>query len=360
MIKKLDLYLLRYYLQSLAVVTVAIGLTIIVVNMVEQLRDFVDHQVPLLTILQYYLFFGGWVIKSFMPMFVLLAALFSVSILARRREILAMKAAGISLYRVTLPFLLATILLAIGHFYYSEYLFPPLNQRRIELKEFTIENRSKAAMAKVRNVFRQISPGKFYTITSFDTERGDGRDFKLYSTEGNRLKQIITADKVAFEDHRWLLRMGQVRDFDSLAKETFIEFDTMTVALVKDKPQDFESKIIKPEDMGLEQLKDYIDLQKRTGGPYLRESIDLQIKYAFPMTSIIIILICVPFAANPQRSGIAVSFSVGAAISLLYFILFRILQSAGYNEKVPEIVAVWGINAVFLVIGLIVLIGARK
>lgn len=360
MIKKLDLYLLRHYLQALLVVTLAVGLTIIVVNMVEQLRDFVDHHVPLLTILQYYLFFGGWVIKSFLPMFVLLAALFSVSILARKREILAMKAAGISLYRVTLPYLIATILLAIGHFYYNEYLFPPLNQRRIELKEFTIENRSKTALAKVRNVYRQISPGKFYTITTFDADRGDGRDFKLYATEGNRLVQIITAERVAYQDYRWLLRDGQVRDFDSLSKESFREFDTMTVRGVQDKPGDFQSRIVTPENMGLEELKDYIDLQKRTGGPHLRESIDLQIKYAFPLTSIIIILICVPFAANPQRSGIAVSFSVGAGISLLYFILFRILQSAGYNEKVPELFAVWGVNALFLLIGLIVLIGARK
>ncbi len=360
MIKKLDLYLLRHYLLALLVVTVAIGLTIIVVNMVEQLRDFVDHQIPLLTILQYYLFFGGWVLKSFLPMFVLLAALFSVSILARRREILAMKAAGISLYRVIAPYLIATAILAVAHFYYSEYLFPPLNQRRVEMKEFTIESRSKAALAKVRNVYRQISPGKFYTITSFDTDRGDGRDFKFYSTQNHRLVQIVTAEKVRFEDHRWLLTSGQVRDFDSTAKETFSEFDTLTFTLIKDKPGDFQSRLVKPEDMGLEELKDYIEFQKRTGAPYLRESIDLQIKYAFPLTSVIIILICVPFAANPQRSGIAVSFSVGAGISLLYFVLFKILQSAGYNEKVPELVAVWGINAVFLLIGLIVLIGARK
>jgi LPS export ABC transporter permease LptG len=360
MIKKLDLYLLRHFLLALLVVTLAIGLTIIVVNMVEQLKDFIDHQIPLLTILQYYLFFGGWVLKSFLPMFILLAALFSVSVLARRREILAMKAAGISLYRVIAPYLVATILLAVGHFYYSEYLFPPLNQQRVEMKEFTIESRSKAALSKVRNVFRQISPGKFYTITSFDVDRGDGRDFKLYSTHKNKLVQIITAEKIRYEDHRWLLQSGQVRDFDSLSVEVFHTFDTMTVSAIKDKPDNFQSRLVKPEDMGLEELKDYIDLQKRTGGPYLRESIDLQIKYAFPATSVIIILICVPFAANPQRSGIAISFSVGAGISLVYFILFRILQSAGYNEKVPELFAVWGVNGLFLLIGLAVLIGARK
>lgn len=360
MIKRLDLYLLRHFFTALAVVTLGIGLTIIVINMVEQLRDFVDHQVPLLDILTYYFFFGGWVIKSFLPMFVLLAVLFSVSILARRKEILAMKANGLSLYRITAPYLVAAILLALGHFYYNEYVFPPINQRRVELKQFTIEKKSKEAMARVNNVYRQISPGYFYTIATFDATRGDGREFRLYRTSRNQASRIITADKIAFRDHYWRLEKGIIRDFDSTAQESFVEFDTLTVSDIKDKPDDFSQKIIDPQDMGVKELQRYIDLMKRTGGPYVRESVDLKIKYAFPMTSIIIILICVPFGANPRRSGIAVSFAMGATIALVYFILFRILQSAGYNEKVPEYIAVWGINALFLLIGIVLMVGARK
>ncbi len=360
MIKKLDLYLLRHFFTALAVVTVGIGLTIIVINMVEQLRDFVDHQVPILDILTYYVFFGGWVIKSFLPMFVLLAVLFSVSILARRKEILAMTANGISLYRITAPYLVAAILLAVGHFYYNEYIFPPINQRRVEIKEFTIEKKSKEAIAKVNNVYRQISPGYFYTISTFDAVRGDGREFRLYRTSRNQATRIITADRIAFRDHYWRLEKGIVREFGSSMQESFSEFDTLTLTDIKDRPEDFSQKIINPQDMGLKELQRYIDLMKRTGGPHVRESVDLKIKYAFPMTSVIIILICVPFASNPRRAGIAVSFAVGASIALTYFILFRILQSAGYNEKVPEYIAVWGINALFFLIGIVLMIGARK
>lgn len=359
-LKKIDLYLLRYFFQALLVVMLAIGLTIIVVNMVEQLSHFVDHQIPMLMVMEYYLYFGGWVLKSFMPMFVLLATLFSVSILARRREILAMKAAGLSLYRIALPILLAAIAIAFGHFYYNEYLFPPVNEKRLEMKEFTIEARPRAARSKLRNIYRQVSPGTFYTISNFDVDRGSGRDLKLYVTKNNQLERIITAEDIRYEDFRWIAQLGQVRSFDSAAHETFTKFDTMTVAMIEDKPQDFAHRLGKPEDMGLEDLQDYIDLQRRTGGPYLRESIDRQIKYSFPLTSVIVVLICVPFAANPQRSGIAVSFAMGAGISLVYFVLFRILQSAGYNEKVPEWLAVWGVNGLFLLVGIMVMAGARK
>ena len=167
MIKKLDQYLLKRFLAALAVVLIATGSTIIVINMVEELRDFIDHDVPIASVLEYYLYFGGWVIKSFFPMFVLLAGLFSVSMLARKNEILAMKASGVSLYRMALPLLVMTAVMAVGHFYYSEYVFPPANKRRLEIKEFVIERKSKEYFARARNIYRQIQPGHFYTIANF-------------------------------------------------------------------------------------------------------------------------------------------------------------------------------------------------
>ncbi|HUV29814.1 MAG TPA: LptF/LptG family permease [Acidobacteriota bacterium] len=360
MIKRLDLYLLRYFLVSLMVVTLTVGVVIIVINMVEQLRDFIDHRVPIAQVFEYYLYFGGWVIRSFTPMFVMLAVLFTVSLMARRMEVLAMKASGLSLYRIALPFLVVTLLISVGHFYYNEYVFPPANKKRVEMKEFTIEKRSKQAFTTVRDIYRQISPGYFYTVGKFNVERQEGVDLKVYKTERNRLKELTTAAIVAYENHVWQARDGIVRLFDDSAHETFIPFDSLILWDIKDVPVDLARRIGKPEDMGLLELRRYIDLMKRTGGPYLREIIDLKIKYAFPLTSFIVSLICIPFAANPRRGGIAVSFAAGALIALVYFVLFRVTQSAGYNEKIPQDLAVWGINGVFLVIGCIAMFKAKK
>jgi len=360
MFKKLDFYILRFFFVTLLVVILAIGLTIIIINMVEELRDFIDHNVPLLSILEYYLYFGGWVIKSFFPVFILLATLFSVSILARKNEILAMKASGISLYRITLPILLVSILLAFFHFNYNEYIYPPANKKRLEIKRFTIEKKSKDALAKIHNIYRQIQPGYFYTITSFNSNRKQGNDFRLYKSEDNQLSQIITSEKIYYQDHVWRLKNVIIRNFDDSTNELFTRQDTMTIFDIKDKPSDFARRIGKPEDMGYDELKRYIELMKRTGGPYVREAIDLRMKFAYPLTSVIVVLISIPFASNPRRGGIAVSFAAGAMLALIYFVLFRMMQSAGYNEKIPEDVAVWGINGLFLLAGIILMLKAKK
>ena len=359
-LKRLDLYLLKSFLLALLVVTVAVGLTIIVINIVEKLRDFVDHQVPVVSILEYYLYFAGWAVKSFLPMFVLIAGLFSVSMLARRNEILAMKASGLSLYRIAAPFLAAALLLSGAHFYYNEYIYPPANQRRLEIKEYTIERRSRRSKTHVTNIYRQIAPGYIYTIGTFNVDREMGTDVKVYRTEEDRLRKVITAERILYQDHQWVLEKGAERTFTDSTGETYREFKRMEVPDIEEEPEDFAKRIGKPEDMGLEELEDYIDLMKRTGGPYAREAVDLGIKYSYPLTSFIVMLIAIPVATNPRRGGLAVSISIGAMISLIYFVLFRMLQSAGYNEKLPKEVAVWGVNAAFFLVGVFYMLKARK
>lgn len=342
------------------VVTISIGATIVVINLVEKIRYFIDNQVPMSMILQYYFFFSGWVIKAFFPVFIMLATLFTVSFLARKNEILAMKASGLSLYRITAPILIVVFLLSVGHFVYNEYIYPPGNKKRLEIKEFDIKKRSKRKYEQLANVYRQISPGYFYTIAMFNVPKSEGHDIKIYQTENNHLRKLTTANTLLYEDNQWLLLNGIERKFSDTSRESYVVFDTLPIPDIKEKPSDLAKRIGKPEDMGLEELEEYINLMKRSGGPYYRESIDLQIKYAYPFSSFIVVLLSIPFASNPRRGGIAVSFAAGALIALIYFVLFRILQSAGYNEKLPDFIAVWGVNCLFLIIGIIALIKARK
>jgi lipopolysaccharide export system permease protein len=360
LVKKLDQYLLRYFLLSLLVVVLGLGFTIIIINMVEKLRNFIDNDVPFITVVEYYTYFAGWVLSKFFPLFVLLAALFSISLLARKNEILAMKACGRSLYRITWPIFATALVLSAGHFYYNEYIFPDANKRRLDIENFEIERKSRETYARVTRITRQISPGNFYTLNSFNTNRLEGVDFKMYRTSRNELNRIVTAKMILYRDNQWLAVQGIERVFTTDRKEVFHQFDSLAIPEIKDKPSDLERRIGKPDDMSLDEIRYYIDLMKRTGGPYIEELVNLHLKYSYPLTSAIVVLICVPFAANPRRGGIAVSFATGALIALVYFVLFRIMQSAGYNEKVPVLVAAWAVNGAFLLIGLVSVVSARK
>lgn len=359
MLKIIDRYILRYFFLSLLVIALGIGLLITAINMVEELRSFVDNNVPFKQILLYYVYFGGWIIKSFLPVFILLAALTSIGILARRNEILAMKGSGISLYRIAGPLLILTFLLSVGHIYYNEYIYAEANKKRVEMKEYIIRNRSPRSRQASYNIYRQVNKDFFYTISTYNTAAREGRDIKLYRSEQDRLAELITARSLRFTERGWMLHDG-VRRFFSDSGESYVSFDSLSAAYIVEQPADFERPLGKPEDMGYDELKRYIEIMKRTGGTYDRELVDLKFKISYPFASFIIILICVPIASNPKRGGIAVSFALGAGIALVYFVCFKVIQSLGHNGKIDPDIAAWSMNAAFFIIGLIIMLRARK
>lgn len=359
MIKVVDRYLLRYFLASLIMVTLAFGLLIVAINMIEELSRFIDNDIPVGQVLMYYMYFTGWVVKSFLPVFVLLAALISIGILARRNEILAMKSSGISLYRIAAPILVFAFLLSIGHIYFNEIIYPEPNKKRVEMKEYVIRKRSRGARMATHNIYRQVNKNLFYVIAAYDIPRMEGSDVKIYRSKDNRLSELITADKIRFTSQNWILYDGVKRDFSG-ENESFIVFDSLSASYIKDRPADFEIPLGKPEDMGYHELQRYIDLMKRTGGPYRRELVDLKLKLSYPFASFIVILICIPIASNPKRGGVAVSFAIGAGIALTYFVCFKVVQSLGYSGRLEPDIAAWLVNGVFLLVGLGIITIARK
>jgi len=356
--KILDRYILSNFLSALIIISLGFGVLIIAINMVEELRHFIDHEVPLGQIMIYYVYFAGWILKSFLPIFVLLAGLTSIGILARKNEILAMKAGGISLYRIAAPILIFTFLLSFV-IYYNEYLYPPGNKKRVEMKEYTIKKRSKKLKSSIHNIYRQVNNNLFFVIQGYDVPRKEGTVVKIYRSEDDKLAELITAEKIKYTSRNWMLYDGVRRIFGD-STETFKTFDTLSAAYIKDKPSDFEKPLGKPEDMGYDELKYYIDVMKRTGAPYRRELVDLKLKLSYPFASFIVILICVPLASNPKRGGIAISFAVGSGIAMLYFISFKVIQSLGYGGKLHPDLAAWLINGIFLLVGLVIMLRARK
>ncbi|MBN4076182.1 LptF/LptG family permease [Gemmatimonas aurantiaca] len=359
MIKTIDRYILQKFLTALAVVTFAVIILIVAINLVEELRHFVDHEVPLSEIVTYYVYFSGWALKTFLPVFIFLAGLFTVSAMARSNEIMAIRAAGVSMFRFTAPLLIATMSISALHFYYSEFIFPPANKRRVEIKEFSIKKRSRTSMINRHNIYRQISDSAYYIVDLYSVPDRRGSGIKLFRRDRNTLGELITAREMNFVSGGWVLIDGAHRVFDSTG-ETFTTFDTLPAPIIRDQPSDFERRLGKPEDMGYRELEYYISLMKRTGGPYLAELVDLKVKMSFPFTSIVVILICVPLAANRRSGGMAGPLASAAGIILVYFVAFKVTKALGAHGYIDPDWAAWSISGAFLIIALIMNYFMRK
>jgi lipopolysaccharide export system permease protein len=129
---------------------------------------------------------------------------------------------------------------------------------------------------------------------------------------------------------------------------------------LKIKPETLTKRQKKPDEMGYFELAQYVKVKERSGQLVAKEATDLNLKISFPLVNFIIVLFGAPIAANPKRSGLAIGFAISLFIAFVYYTLIRMAQSFGYSEKLPPLLAAWITNILFTILGVVLLIKAKK
>ncbi|MFH1090189.1 MAG: LptF/LptG family permease, partial [Pseudomonadota bacterium] len=117
-------YLLREFGRILLFSLTGCVLVFLIVDFLEKIDNFMDAGIPLARVAWYFLLNIPWVFFNMAPVAVLVATLISLGILARHSEIVAFKAAGVSLFRLSLPILLASMLISVLMFVLSDTVIP--------------------------------------------------------------------------------------------------------------------------------------------------------------------------------------------------------------------------------------------
>ncbi len=130
----LDDYILREFLTTLGLVLVTFVMLLLVFTFFELIGDIIRNKTPFITVGDYLINLTPSMIYTITPLSVLLAVLVTFGALQRNNELTAMKATGISLYRVALPVLVIAFILAASLFAFDETYVPTANRRQEALR----------------------------------------------------------------------------------------------------------------------------------------------------------------------------------------------------------------------------------
>ena len=378
----LDRYLIRQFLYALLFSLIAFWVIFLVVDLVEHLDTFIDRHATFFTIIKYYFYYTPYIVVLSLPVAMLLSCLFSLGQLAKNNELLAMKSAGISLYRILLPLLVLAFSISLVTIVFGGLVVPLTFQKMTEVKTVEIEKETKEKNFLLHNLFVQGGDGRIFHLDVYNSKEKTGSGVLVQEFENNRLREEIQAKKISWEGNGWLFEEGRERIFtdslneselseesapaesSALSAETGIEkYETFNKLLrldLKISPEALAQRQKKPEEMGYFELSDYVKIKKRSGQDVAKETTDLYLKISFPFVSFIIVLFGAPIAANPKRSGVAIGFAISLFISFVYYTLIRMGQSFGYSERLSPLLAAWSANFLFFILGIVLLIKAKK
>lgn len=354
-------YVIKQFLQVLFFALVALTIIFIIVNMIENLDDFIDNNATREIILRYYIYFTPEVIKLVTPIAVLVGILFSLGRMSSLNEIMAMKSGGLSLYQLILPFFFMNLALSFALLYFNGWIVPRSNE-----KKFIIEKKylkKEIGTTSIYNFFFRDNPVRNVSFQYYDPEEMKGQylfaeDFS--SPSKPRIIQRVEAKSFRWDstNNKWIFYDVLIRDFSSFRPKIYI-YDSLSFKL-RINHNELLKLQKKVEEMTFDELRDYLDLLSKGGKDVRRQMIRYYSNYAFPFSCTILVLFAVPFASIKRRGGIALQIAAAMTFSFLYLFFTEIGQILVYTTTLHPAFGGWIANFVFALFGFFVLFKVRK
>ncbi len=358
--KVLDRYVIRSLLSPLAGSIIVFLTLAVVVDLFERLDTFIDHEVPVRTIVQYYVATLPFLIVLMLPVATLIGVLFSLGGMARRNELIAMTANGISLYRILAPTLVVGFVVSAVGFLLTAEIVPRGNGISEEIYDHEIKGRPRLSGTSRRDLNYLGSGGRFFLIRRFDGEAGVMDDVVVQQFAEGTLVHRIDAVRATWQEDRWIFESGFLRRFGEDGLTAIEAFEQRAFPDIEETPRDFLREIKEPKEMTLSELREHRRRTRLSGGDVTKIEVDERMRASFPAASFIVVLLGAPLAGAIRRGGHALGFGLALLVSFVYYVLLQVGETYGHNGTLTPTLAAWLPNLVFLAIGIFGLWKSRK
>jgi lipopolysaccharide export system permease protein len=346
-VKTLDRYLLTEYLRNLFFIAASFLSLFLIIDFFEKIRMFMSNHATILQMGSYFFYRTPMIVSQILPAAVLVASLVTCGTLSKHSEITAMKANGISLYRIALPLLAIAALASAATFFLNEWITPYTNERAEHVRLIEVQKQRFMGSFKQDQIWYRGQKG-IYNFRFFDVQTNTLRGITIhYLDRGMNLTMRLDAEKGEWKDGGWLFHNILITRFEAGQFPVLTKIPRQRVD-IPESPSDFQVVQKDVEVMGYFELDRYIRKLQAEGYDASRYIVDLHGKAAFPWVSIILAVIGIAFSLRSERhGGVAQGIGIGLIIGFSYWLVYAFGMSLGRSGILPPLAAAWFANILF-------------
>lgn len=331
----------------------------------QMLHRIVGKGIPLRTIIEYFALNLAWIIALAVPMSILIATLSAFGRMSTDSEITALRACGISPWRMMKPVLMVAAFVALGIGLFNNFLLPNMNHRtKLLLSDIS---RKKPTFSIEPGIFTFSIPKYVMRAMEIDSETDLMKDVTIYDEHEYENRSTITAKrgklKFVAEEEKFLLTLmdGEIHRLSDREPQGY-EWTSFDSALFRvDAPgmlltrQESSYKGDRELSAGemltlINKLKsqDSVRNERRISAYW----VEIHKKFSIPAACLVFVLLGTPLGMMSHKGG------MGAAggISLLFFTIYWAFLINGEDmanrQLISPVVAMWSPNILFMIIGL--------
>lgn len=359
----LDKYIAKYFIVPLLYCLTVFIVLYVIIDVFGRLDEILKHNIHMRILLEYYLSMIPLIIIQTMPVASLISTIYVLGTLNKYGEITAMRAAGISIHRILMPFIYIGLAITILIFSISEKILPQSMRKAESIKENSIENADKTKPANKKIISNIALYGKNNRLIFIDNFNPSSKTAMgitiLEQDKKDNVALKINAHEAKWIDGKWIfsdILMYKLDDKGMVlgAPEFFQE-----KILNMEKPKDLISKGTNYDYMSFHDLLNYIKNFSETSPKLItRLRVDLHQKISFPFISFVVILIGAGFALKIRQRGKATALlgiGMSIIIGFIYYAFMASCIALGKSGALPAFVSAHLANILFGLIGVMLI-----
>ena len=337
-------YILKHFLPIFGLALGAFVGLYLIIDFFEKVDQMLEKRVLFSKIMLYFFYKAPFIVNQGIPMASLLGAIISVSILKRNREIVALESAGVSPAYYVKPIVLAALVISGVHFLTNETVTNSMNHKAQQLWQQEVQKRQ--VSWNTENIWYR-SKDAIYQIRLYD-----GKNKRLervtvfYLDPQFRATGRLDARRFTWEGKGWTAEDGLLLRFgdSGVHEERFAEKRLD----IPETPKDFSGLETIPEELGWLSLYRYTEKIRLEGYNTVPYEVDLQMRIAFPLTTLILALLGTTIALRQGlHGGIAVGVGISLLVAFLYVTVLHVGSALATAGILSPFVGVWAADVVF-------------
>ncbi len=356
--KILARYLFNNLLMPLLYLVVAFTLLFVIGDLMDNASDFLEAGTGPLEMAYYYTLRLPSMVIMIVPLCLLLAVLYSLSSLTRHSEITAMRASGISIYRIVRPFMLIGFACLAFTAIVNEYTGPKFAYRADQFVERQRLSEEEVYFEQI--AFKNPTARHTWYVKQFDTrsytmqeieliqQREDGTDHTKYNVS-----------KARWMDGRWWFEEGSIQAFDEQGNPVGLaeKFTTLEMRKLPEVPADFMSEIKDPAYQSSMELWKYIQTHKSLLSPetLTKYEVDFHHRLSMPFVCIVITMIGIPVGAHTGRKGAFAGIMLALGMFFGFYATQFTMEYFAKQMYIAPWLGPWGAIIAFFAIGSIMI-----
>ncbi len=355
----LDEYIVREFLTTFFMVLAGFLLLLVVFTFFDLVGDILHNHIRLSIVGDYLLNLAPSLIYQIAPLAVLIAALVEFGVLNRNSEIIAIKATGISLYRLVVPIVTISACMAIALFLFDQYYLPQANRRQEALRN-VIKGRPPQTYLHPDQKWifgepRAGEPPRIFYYEFFDPDTKEFANLSVFELDPVTfsLTRRIFASRAVWDSDTssWRFENGWTRDIEGSTVTQYREFLKTSFSEIHEAPDYFQKEDLQSAEMNFGQLDGYIRDLRQSGFDTMRLRVALWQKLSYPLIAVVMAVLAIPFALSMGRRSSLTGIAVAIGVAIAYRVLDSLFGAMGNVNYLPAAMAAWSADFLFALAG---------